>query len=71
MIRSVFLRIEPFKTGDLTDKSQVEATIQAAVNSLLPNTQTIDYKTITLSAFYNKTYAPVSRKRPRSESEWE
>ena len=71
MIRSVFLRIEPFQTGDLTDKTQVEATIQAAVNSLFPNIPKIDYKTITLSAFYNKTYTLASRKRPRSESERE
>ena len=52
MIRSVFLRIEPFKTGDLTDKTQVEAAIQAIIDlhSLIKTShQTIIRKTRAMS----------------------
>ena len=67
MIRIAYLRIELFKTGDLSDKTQVEVAVQKAVNTHFPNAQ-INYKTITLSSFYNKIYAPlVSRKRLRNE----
>ena len=63
-IRKVYLRITPFRTGDLSDKTQVEATVQAAVNSLFPNTQRIDYKAMTLSSFHNQMF---SQKRLRNE----
>ena len=53
LIRMVFLRIKPFRTGDLSDKVQVEATIQAALKSFLPNAR-INYKTMKLSFFDNK-----------------
>ena len=64
MIRSAYLRIEPFRTGDLTDKRQVEATVQAALNSLFSNAQ-IDYKTMKMSAFHNKAFRGP-RKRLRN-----
>ena len=65
--RTFYLRIQPFKTGDLTHRPQVEATVQAVSNLRFPNTQKIDYKTMSLSSFYRETYTPASRKRLRNK----
>ena len=67
MIRVAYLRILPFKTGDLRDKAQVEATVQTAVKSLVPHTLRSDYETMTLSAFYNKINTRKPRQRFRTE----
>ena len=67
-IRSFYLRIQPYKTGDLSERKEIEATIQAALTSLLPNAQA-SYKTITVDSFYYRTRPRVSRKRLRSQKE--
>ena len=67
-IRTSYLQLEKFKTGDLSDKTQVEATVQAALDSPIPGSE-INYKTITLSSFEYRTKPRVSRKRLRSQEE--
>ena len=67
-IRSSYLRIQRYETGNLSERKEVEATIEAALNSLLPNDQ-VNYKTITVGSFYYSTKPVVSRKRLRSQVE--
>ena len=67
-IRKSYLRIQPYQTGDLSERKEIEATIQAAVISLLPNAQ-VNYKTITVGSFEYRTKLLVSRKRRRSSQE--
>ena len=64
-IRSFYLRIQPYKTGNLSERKEIEATIQAALIALLPNDQ-VNYKTISVGSFYYRT---KSRKRLRSQEE--
>ena len=67
-IRSSYLRIEPYQTGDLSERKEIEATIQAALILLLPDAQ-VYYETITVGSFYYRTKPPVSRKRLRIQKE--
>ena len=62
-IRASFLRILPYQIGNLSNRKDIEATVQAALHALLPNANA-DYKTITVSSFDFKT---TSRKRRRNE----
>ena len=64
-IQESYVRIQPYKTGDLSESKEIEATIQAALIALLPNAQ-VNYKTITVGSFYYRT---KSRKRLRSQEE--
>ena len=52
-IRSSFLRIRPYKTGDLSKRKEIEATVHVALNSLLPNAE-VNYKSITVRSFMRR-----------------
>ena len=67
-IRTSYLQLEKFKTGDLSDRAQVEETVQRALYSLFPDSE-INYKTTTVSSFEYRTRPRVSRKRLRSQEE--
>ena len=67
-IRESYVRIQPYETGDLSEREEIEATIQAALIALLPNAQ-VNYKTITVGSFFYRTKPVVSRKRLRSQVE--
>ena len=61
-IRTSYLRLEMFKKGDFSDRTQVETTVMAALHSLIPDSE-INYKTITANSFWRKFKSDSKRRR--------